>query len=116
MKVRKLDEDGDMCFGHGSADFYEDCADGVAQNVRTRLSLWRGQWFIDTEEGTPWIQQVLGHRAVAEAVLRSRILETPGVVDITSFETVFNPETRKLTVSVTIETNYGAATVSEDIE
>lgn len=49
MKVRKLNADGDMCLGHGSADYIENTPEAVAQNVMTRLSLWSGQWFIDTE-------------------------------------------------------------------
>ena len=45
MKVRKLDEAGDMTMGRGSSCFLADTPDAVAQNVMTRLALWRGRGF-----------------------------------------------------------------------
>lgn len=116
MKTRKLDPSGDMVLGHGSSDFYQNSPDGVAQCVKTRLALWRGQWFIDIDEGTPWIQQILGHRSAVEAVLRERINQTPGVKAITSMETIFDPEERRMTVTVEIDTHFGQTTISETIE
>lgn len=111
MKVRKLDESGDYVMGHGNLDLYQDEADGVAQNVMTRLKLWRGTWFIDTQEGTPWLQQILGRHDAVDVVIRSRILETPGVRSIDSFEAILDPDTRRLSVRATISTIYGDATL-----
>ena len=42
MKVRKLTDSGDYRLGHGDRDFYVDAAEGVVQNVKTRLALWQG--------------------------------------------------------------------------
>jgi hypothetical protein len=113
MKVRMLDDDGDYRLGHGTSDFYDDAAEGVAQNVRTRLALWRGQWFLNTEEGTPWLQEILGYRNAADAIIKARILGTPGVTEIESFESVFDPDERRLSVTATINTVYGKTTISE---
>lgn len=110
MRVRRLDDDGDMTLGHGAYDFHENTAEGVAQNVKTRLALWRGTWFLDTQEGTPWLQEVLGKRTAVEAVIRDRILGTPGVQEITSFEAVFDPDARRMTVTAEIATPYGETT------
>lgn len=112
MKVRKLTETCDYTLGHGDADFYIDDAEGVAQNVRTRLQLWRNSWFLDIDEGTPWLQQILGKRDVAEAVLRARILDTPGVQNIEEFSTIFDPDSRTLSITVTLKTAYGESTLS----
>lgn len=111
MKVRKLDKNGDYVLGHGNLDFYQDSPDGVAQNVMTRLKLWRGTWFIDTQEGTPWLQQILGRHDAVDVVIRSRILGTPGVRSIDSFEAILDPDTRRLSVRATISTIYGDATL-----
>lgn len=115
MKVRKLTSEGDYMLGHGSLDFYQDSADGVAQNIATRLALWRGTWFIDTTEGTPWLQQVLGKHDAVDVVIRSRILETPGVLSIQSFKAILDPDTRRLNVEAQINTQYGTAEVMETI-
>lgn len=115
MKVRRLDSGGDMRLGHGSADFFEDSADGVAQNAMTRLALWRGQWFLDTSEGTPWIQEILGKQEAANAAIRARILETPGVLGITEYESILDPDARSLTVTATLETQYGEAVLTETL-
>lgn len=113
MKVRKMDEDGDHMFGHCALDFYQDSADGVAQNVLTRLKLWRGEWFLNTNSGTPWLQEILGKHDAVDVVLRTRILETPGVNAITRFETILDPDTRRLTVTAEIATPYGVAAINE---
>lgn len=115
MKVRKMTADGDYQLGHGNLDFYQDTAEGVAQNVKTRLALWRGTWFIDTDEGTPWLQEILGKHEAVDVVLKSRILETPGVISLQSFESILNPDTRSLSVTAIINTRFGTAEVMETI-
>lgn len=115
MRVRKTTVDGDICFGHNANDYLVNTPEAVAQNVRTRLALWQGQWFIDTDEGTPYLQQILGKQSAADLVIKSRILETPGVQQIDEFEAVLDPNTRRLTVQVKLTTNYGPASINGEI-
>lgn len=115
MKVRKLDEAGDMTMGRGSSCFLENTPEAVAQNVMTRLALWRGSWFLDTTEGTPWLQDILGKHEAVESILRARILDTTGVTEIVDFESILNPDTRTISISAWIETRYGAANIEEVI-
>ena len=115
MKVRKLSATGDYQLGHGDLDFMQDTPEAVAQNVMTRLALWRGRWFIDTQDGTPWLQQILGKHEAVDVVLRSRILETPGVTSIDSFEAVLDPDTRSLSINATISTRYGQTQLQGDL-
>ena len=115
MKVRKLDSGGDMMLGHGLSDFFQDSPEGVAQNVMTRLKLWRGQWFLDTNDGTPWLQDILGKHEAVDMIIRNRILGTPGVKEITEFQSVLDPDTRTLSIKVTIDTNYGSTEISETL-
>ena len=86
MKVRKLTASGDYRLGHGDRDFHVDTAEGVAQNVMVRLVLWQDQWFIDTHEGTSWIQQIFGKHNVVDQVIKTRTLEAPGVLTILFYE------------------------------
>ncbi|WP_435948314.1 hypothetical protein [Dryocola sp. BD586] len=112
MKYRK-EIDNDYAFGRGDAAFLVDNAQAVAQAVRTRLCLWRGQWFLDVNEGTPYAQAVLGKQApdVYTLAIRDRISGTQGVKAITAFNTQNKNSNRRLTFSVTLDTIYGEVTV-----
>ena len=114
MKVRKI-LDGDYCLGHGNKELLSDSPETVAQNVMTRLALWQGSWFANLSSGTPWMQQILGKRDLAEALIKSRILETDGVLQILEFQSIFNPDERRISISAVIETIYGQTTLEGTI-
>jgi hypothetical protein len=63
MRYRREDDDGDYTFGQGDDTWLINSPEAVAQAIKTRFELWYGQWFLDTTEGTPWIQSVLGNNA-----------------------------------------------------
>lgn len=81
MRYRREDENGDYTFGQGDNTFLINSPEAVAQAVKTRFELWRGQWFLDLTEGTPYIQSVLGKQRsdVYILAIRERILDTQGV-------------------------------------
>lgn len=117
MRYRKLSASGDYTLG-GQAAFYVNTPEAVAQAVSTRLRLWLGEWFVDTTDGMPWLTDVLGKRFQGrnpDAVIKERILGTQGVLEIASYSSDFNGETRKLSVTASINTIYGAATISETL-
>jgi hypothetical protein len=114
MRVRKLTAAGDMSFGHNQADFWVNVPDGVGQCVRTRLALWRGQWFLDTSAGMPWSTKVLGKYtgATRDPAIQAEILGTQGVLNIAGYSSSLNRDTRKFTVSGTVNTAYGQAQIT----
>jgi hypothetical protein len=118
MRYRKLDAQGDMIAGHGSADFITDI-DAVAQAVRTRLLLFRGEWWEDIEDGLPLYQNIIGVRATQDAeaamelLVRDRILRTEGVSEILSLESSIDPQNRLITYKTAIKTVYGVAELDE---
>lgn len=92
-----------------------DNAEQVRQQLLIKLKLWRGEWFLDTEFGTPYIQQILGKQLTlsgALAALRKSILEVEGVRQIVSFSYKFNNQTRFLQVEFTADTPYGIVEVN----
>ncbi len=113
MKVRKLNADGEVAFGRGRLDYLADSPEAVGQNVMTRLKLKTGEWFTDVTDGTPYADSILGEhkQLLYDLAIRSRILGTPGVTQIVNYESTLDPETRKLKVSVTLDTEYGQTTV-----
>ena len=117
MRVRRLDASGDMVFGGGQTAFHVDRVEGVAQNIRTRLGLWKGTWFLDKTAGMDWAGKVLGKYTVAirDAAIRAHILRTPGVKSIKAYSSGFEPNARAFSIAVTVETIYGQTTVTETI-
>lgn len=111
MRYRRLDSDGDYTFGRSAANFLIDSPAAVAQAVRTRLLLQTGEWYLDTEEGTPWSDQIQGKSdATRDLAIKARILGTPGVTGLVSYQSSLDPQ-RRFTVSATISTQFGQVTL-----
>lgn len=108
-RYRKLDDDGDMVFGNNAADFLVDSPEMVAQSVMTRLMLSTGQWFLDITEGTPYSTAILGVRTSPyyDQAIKQRVLETDGVTEIVQYASNVNKNTRRLEVTMTLNTQYG---------
>lgn len=115
MKYRALTAGGDYTFGQGSATFLVDSPEAVGQAVQTRLGLWSGEWFLDTDEGTPYLSQILGVSAQSayDLAIQERILGTAGVVAIDEYASSL--QERKLSVTATISTVYGSATINSRV-
>lgn len=109
MRYRKLTEDGDYSFGQGQLNFWRDVPEAVAQAVKTRLLLWTGEWFLDTTDGTPYMLGILGKHSqtTADVTIQDRIENTQGMVNIESYESEINPDTRDMSVITTLNTLYG---------
>lgn len=117
MRYRREDTDGDYSFGQGDATFLTNSPEAVAQAVQTRLALWRGDWFLDMKEGTPCVPMVSGKQRSEVYILavRDRILKTPWVKSILSFDTHSDVMTRRLTCTVTTDTIYGRTTINSEV-
>lgn len=101
-----LDSTGDFVFVRG--------AERVRQQLEFNLSLWRGDWFLDTDFGTPYRSDIIGkigaNRLTLDAAiasLRRQILSVEGVETILSLNYNFDQGTRKLSVKFEAATVYG---------
>ncbi|WP_079218938.1 hypothetical protein [Herbaspirillum robiniae] len=117
MRYRKEDADGDYVFGGQELDFYKDVPEAVGQAVDTRLGLVKGEWFLDTDDGTPYAEEVLGKNTATtyDAAIRQRILRTPGALKLTEYSSNYDPITRKVAVNATIDTIYGSTPVQSTL-
>lgn len=114
IRYRKQSLTGDYTFGQNLQNFYIDEPAAVGQAVKTRLLLWLGEWFLDTAEGTPYMQGILGKhsQSVADATVQNRIQGTQGFSGFTGFQSSLNPGTRAYSVNNTdINTIYGPTSV-----
>ena len=107
MTVRKLDDAGDITT---SGTQFTNEQKEIAQTVVTRLKLFLGEYFRDVTDGTPWFQDVLGKGQsldIRDAIIKRRVLKTPNVLSIFEFNTDFDLDTRKYTVSMGVITPFG---------
>lgn len=112
-----LDINGDYSFGKGQQNItYGNYA--VAQAIKTRLLLLKGEWWENVEEGLPLFQNILGHSGAPDNVdlvdnlIKERIIKTKDVLSIKQFESSF--ENRNYSFSCKVETRYGDITLSLD--
>jgi hypothetical protein len=113
MRYRKLDANGDYTFGNGQLDFYRDEPAAVGQSVLTRLLLWLGEWYLNIDSGTPYMQGILGKysKDVADTTIQERVLATDNVTDILNYESSIEPNKRDMSVSFDLDTAFGPTTV-----
>lgn len=113
MTVRLIDPDtGDIVT---SGKQFTDSVEEIAQTVKTRLRLFLGEYFRDVTDGVPWWESILGKEGTLsskEAIIKSRILRTDGVIRLVSFSTDFDINTRIYTVNAGILTKYGVTELS----
>lgn len=99
--------DGDLQL---TSDANPQGTDSVIQFTMQRLRLFLGEWFMNTQDGVPWYQQILvknADKATVDGLLRDCILATPGVTALLSFQSTQDRSKRIMTVSFTILTAMG---------
>lgn len=120
MRYRKLSPTGDYVFGQGSLNFFINTPAGVAQAVKTSLLLWLGEWYLNIEDGVPYLVGIIGKHSQtsADAIIQQTILgvtvldsltlsPTQAVVSIDNYSSSINPLTRAYNVTATLNTIYG---------
>lgn len=97
-----LADDGDIAFATDAV--------AVALHVKQRLTTFNGEWFLDTSVGVKWLSEVMGFgpdTAISESLMKSEMMKTDGVVEITGFSYRFDPATREMRGSgATVLTDY----------
>jgi len=83
--------------------------ESIAQGLRTRLSFFQGEWFLDESFGVPYFQSILGKQSSMIAVreiFRSAILDEPGVLSVLSLE-LREISPREFALSFSVDTDLG---------
>ena len=102
---RNLDSNGDIKIN----DFVIN-KDVILLAVKSRLDFFKGEWFLNTEDGTPYFQDILVKPArlrTVEGIVKRRITETPGITGLKTFVMDFNAATRKLNIAFEALDQYG---------
>lgn len=110
-----LDSDGDLVID--SDVHFSTGVNAVAQGIRIRLQNFKGEWFLDLDDGVPYYQDILGQKYDQNKVrdaFRDAILATPGVEELLKLEVSFDGQTR--TLSVEWEVRAATGTIEESLE
>lgn len=85
-------------------------ADEVTQRLRSRLKMFRGEWFLDLTKGVPYRTEIFVKGISSEriaAAIKMEILTTPGVLQLLSYSQSIDGATRKLNIDFEVLTSDG---------
>lgn len=107
MTLKFDEESGDIKLTDGK---FEEVfgIEAVGQRVKDTLNTFRGEWFLDTEFGVPYLESILGQKtsnlATIGAILKSSIREAAGDdATLTSFQLTSDISTRVMKASFIIK-------------
>lgn len=101
-------ETGDLDLDGGSLKIVTGAA-AVVQRLFIRFRFFKGEWFLNREEGVPYAE-ILGEKptqAVIEALFRKVITTCPGVVSLDFFSAERNNDTRELRIRFSATVDNG---------
>lgn len=115
--VRKLGPGNEPVYTNSASDFLVDL-DAVQQEIYTSLLLFQGEWWENSQIGTPWFQSILGNPSsdTALAAMSSALINViqgvPYVTNAVMQSIAFDPATRALAFVCYVRTAFGPLTVT----
>lgn len=89
--------------------------EALASKITERLNFFLGEWFLNSEEGVPYFQEIFEkpfNSSLIVSILNTEIQKEPDVTNIINSQVQFNEVTRKFSYQAEIESIYGSTTVS----
>ena len=78
----------------------------ILQRLRVRLKFFKGEWFLNTDHGLPYFQDILGSKDldinIIESIFREQILQVKGVREIIETSIDYNHSERTIIYSINI--------------
>jgi hypothetical protein len=99
----------------------QDYAEAIGQTIKCRLMMIRGEWYLDQNQGTPWIERiwVIGSNKEErlKAVFSAVIEGTPGVRRLTRITVEsFDPALRQAEITWEVVVETGQRISSEELD
>lgn len=86
----------------------------IEQNLRVRLRFFLESWFLDLRQGIPFFGEILiksPNMLLVRSIFRQAILDTAGIVAVTTLTASINSSTRLLSLNFTATMDTGAELV-----
>lgn len=107
---RKMDENGDYMLGTQGEMITG--LEALAQAIKTRLRVVRGEWWEGDNGALPYFNGIMGQKGVSKDALDlqviARIMDTIGVINV--FDIVSSFENRTYRFKCKVRTVYGTTT------
>ena len=90
----------------------------VKYNLKIKLWVFRGEWFLDTTVGLPYYENILIKNPNVpniDSIIKVTILDTEDVNEILAYQSDYDNTLRKLTVDFTVNTTFGILSMTEEI-
>lgn len=100
---------GDLDLSNGDLYLIEG-NDAIAQHVSQRFKTFLAEWFLDETVGVPYFDYIFRKNpnpVVIDAVLKRTALESPGVVELTSWELSIDSARRELSLDFDARSEEG---------
>lgn len=72
----------------------------ILQRIKVRLRFFKGEWYLNTEHGIPYFQDILGTKSfdnnIIESIFRKAILDVEGVKGLIESSVDYEPTERKI--------------------
>lgn len=110
MATSRITEEGDWTFGQGLAN-YARGSEEVAQNVKTRIKMFKNDWFLDVLDGIDWFN-ILGNRNNQETIINelTRVVSnTNGVRIVRDITLSLDRQSRNATVIIDYDDVFEAS-------
>jgi hypothetical protein len=104
----KLDDNGDWAIENFGFAFTSDNVEYVKQKIKIRLQFFKGEYYLNTDTGVPYYQEILGKQITVDdaiAILKATIVGTPGVTELLNFEPNLDGATRILDIVFKVKTD-----------
>lgn len=105
----KLDNNGDLDFSNGNIQLIEG-EDEIIQKLISRYKFFKGEWYLDSRLGVPFIQLIFKKDTPFNIVtqLLRKVAETcPGIASVTDFTASKDAATRKLSITFNAKLDTG---------
>jgi hypothetical protein len=107
--------DGDISFSNGKVETSTG-AEYAAQQLRSRLRVFFGEYFRDTKRGVPYREQIMTgspDMTIISTIFINEFLKTPGLIKLTKFDVIPDTSNRSIKVEARYTTKDGIEIFNE---